>query len=136
MHDQWAGDDDRLAAAFDDVSRGRPDRRARDPAPPMRRQTDQARVQVPTGAAVDGASDVGVDLDVDAWVLGLGAERLRGLGTDAIRLEIGDGDGDGVDRGVEPLPRVRGPWAVRRRRRGAVKWNEDAVVGGVRGSMR
>ena len=73
MDDAGAGDDDRLAAACDEVARGGSDRGPGGSSPTVGRQADQAGVEL-CGAAVDGAGDVGVDLDVDAWVVGVGAE--------------------------------------------------------------
>ena len=73
VDDEGAGDDDRVVAAFDDVACGRADHGACDSAPTVGRQADQAGVEL-RGAALNGASDVGVDLDVDAWVVRSGAE--------------------------------------------------------------
>ena len=87
------------------------------------------------GSAVDCVRDVGVHLDVDARVVGFGAERLRCFGADAIQLEVGDRDGDGVDCGVEPCRERpgRGERTICKSR--AVERDEDRVVDGVRCSM-
>ena len=49
-----------------------------------------------------GTGDVGVHLDVNACVVGVGAERVSGLAADALPLEIRGGHRDGVDGGAEP----------------------------------
>ncbi len=88
------------------------------------------------GSAVHCTRDVGVDLDVDARVIGFAAEYLRCFGADAIQLEVRDRDGDGVDCGVEPCRERAGRGQCAAGEVGAVEGDEDAVVDWVRCSMR
>ena len=100
----------------------------------MGRQTDEARFEL-RGAAVNGGGDVGVDLDVDARIVRVGAECVRRFGADALELEVGHCDGDGVDRGAEPCReraggRQRAVGKVR-----AVERDEDRAVDGLGSPM-
>ena len=79
VDDGGAGDDDGLAAAFDDVARRRSDDACRRP---VLARASTGRPGTSRGRAAQrwtARGDVGVDLDVDARVVGVGAERAAPL---------------------------------------------------------
>ena len=80
---------------------------------------------------MDRGGDVGVDLDVDAWVVRVGAECLRGLHSDAIQLEVGDRDGDHMDGGADPRRESAGRRQRSLREVGPVEGHQDGPEHGL-----